>query len=368
VLQGNLERLGVGIMVVTAGSILAVRLARRPGFAESMRGRREPAAKIACALVLLFGFGTWFVRPLVQRTRATPNLVVGLIQRLEHQRVDPTRRYFENSVRWISWYIGPITLILGIIGAAFLARALLRGSLRAPPMIASAILGPPALLYIWKPSVTPDQIWASRRFLAAVFPGLILLAFGVMCAVARDRTRPALSERRFAVIGLAVLAAAFPWYTIRNLSQMTEQRGLMPVITDACHRIGKGAAVVLPETRPKPSVAYLTLPQTLRSFCNMPVVVMVGRPQPRLLQLLASKWLAKGRRLFVVAEYPQSITRVFPNARLQYTPVGEEPHLLERSLVHRPSNYTSDPFKITATPQLTIVAVPRIPPRLGPAG
>lgn len=369
VLQGNLARLAVGLLVVTAGSIVAVRLARRPDFVESMHRRREPAAKVAGALVLLFGFGTWFVRPLVEQTHAKPNPVVKLIQQLEHLRIDPTRRYFEFSVRWISWYIGPITLVLGIIGAAALARAFVRGSLRAPPMITAAILAPPALLYIWKPSVTPDQIWASRRFLPAVFPGLILLAFGLLCAVARDRTRPALSERRFAVIALAVLAVAFPLYTIRDLSQMTEQRGLLHVVTDACHKIGpRGAVVMLAETRPKQSVAYLNQPQTLRSFCDVPVVVMVGRPQPRVLQALASKWAAKGRRLFVVAEYPQSVLRVFPNARLQYTPVAEEPHLLERSLVHRPSNYTSDPFHITATPQLTIAAVPRTPPRRGPAG
>jgi hypothetical protein len=156
-----------------------------------------------------------------------------------------------------------------------------------------------------------------------------------------------------------VVAAAFPWYTIRDLSQMTEQRGLFPVITDACGRIGSnGAVVVLQESQPPQSTAYLGVPQTLRSFCDVPVVVMPAKPRAAVLRRVASQWATKGRRLVVVAENAKTVQRVFPNAQLEYTRVGEESHLLERTLLGPPHRYTGDPFHIAAARQLTIAAVP----------
>lgn len=370
ILQGNIERLAAVGVLVTAASIAAVMLARRPDLVEAARLRREPASKVAGVLALLFGFGAWFVRPLVQHVHAVPNAYVGLVQRINKIKVDPTRRYFELSVRWISWYLGPITLILGIVGAAALAQKLVRGKLRVPPLATGLILAPPALLYIVRPSITPDQVWAARRFLPAVFPGLILLAFGLLCVVARDRSRPYLTERRVAVVLLAVLAVGFPLYTIRNVTDMTEQRGLFPVITDACNKIGPNGAVVLLQEAQRPkSIAYLSDPQTLRSFCDVPVVVMLGnKARPLLLRTLAGEWATKGRRLYLVSEYEQAILREFPQAKVHPTIIGEETHLLEPTLLRRPSKYNPDNFHITAATQLMIAAVPGTPPAPSPAG
>ena len=372
ILEANLAKLAVAGVFIATASIVVVRLHRsRPDLVEAMRSRREAGSKIAFGLVLAFGFGTWFVRPLVQKVHAGPNDYVGLVQRLNKLPIDNTRRYAELSVQWISWYIGPITLILGIIGAATIAALFVRGSLRAPAATTALILAPPALLYIWRPSITPDHVWAARRFLPAVFPGLILAAFALLCAVARDRERPFLSERRFAVVTLAVAAVAFPLYTIRDVSQMTEQRGLFPVITDACKKIGpKGAVVILEESalRPPESIVYQSDPQTLRSFCDVPVVVMTGPPQPAELQLLARQWRVEGRRLMLVAEYPRTILRAFPQAQIQPTLVGQELHQLEPTLTRRPTSYTPDRFHITAATQLMIAPVPETPLVLGPAG
>ena len=121
ILHGNLERLGVALVLVIAGSFAVVALVRRrASVVDSTRAAREPASNIAAALVVLFGFGTWFVRPYVQHVHAGPNSVVGLVQKLNGLPIDPTRRYAELSMRWVSWYIGPITLVLGIAGAAAL--------------------------------------------------------------------------------------------------------------------------------------------------------------------------------------------------------------------------------------------------------
>ena len=370
VLDGRLEPVAVALAFITIASIAAMRLRRhRPGLVDALRRRREGASNVAFAVVVAFGFGAWFIRPLVQEIHAGPNSGIALIQRLNRLPIDSTRRYYELSVRWISWYIGPITLILGIVGTAALASVFVRGSLRAPPATTALILAPPALLYIWRPSITPDHVWAARRFLPAALPGLILVAFGLLCVAARDRSRPYLAERRFAVVALAVVAAAFPIYTIRNVSEMTEQRGLFPVITDACKKIGpNGSVVLLQELQPPMSSAFASLPQTLRSFCNVPVVEMVGTPGARALQLLADQWRTTGHRLVLVSEHPQTISRVFPRARVQPTLVGEELHQLEQTLRRRPDRYASDKFGLTGITQLMIAEVPGTPRARGPAG
>jgi hypothetical protein len=369
VVQGNLVRVAVLGVIISIASIAAVRLhRRRPDLIAAYRRRRESAARVAFGAVAAFGIGGWFVRPLVQKTHGRPNAIVALVQHLDNVSHDPTRRYSELSMRWISWYIGPFTLALAIVGAAALAYLFVRGSLRAQPATIAVILGPPALLYIWLPSTTPDQLWATRRFLPAVFPGLILLAFGLLCAVARDRSRPALAERRFAVVLLAVVAVAFPLATIRNVSQMTEQRGLFSVISDACTKIGpKGAVVMLAETKPR-SNAYLGDPQTLRSFCDVPVVVMPGRPRAAGLVLLANEWRSKGRRLFLVSEFPVTIPRVLPTAVVTPTIVGEELHMLEPTLSSGPSRYALNQRPLGAVSQLMIAPVLGTPPARVPAG
>jgi hypothetical protein len=369
-LQANLIRVAVLAAILTFVAILAVRLhRRRPDLVDDLRDRREPAAKVAFGLVVAFGLGAWFVRPLVQKTRAGPNATVAIVQDLNKLAVEPARRYAELSVQWISWYLGPLTLLLAIAGAATLVALFVRGALRAPPATVALILAPAALLAIWWPSVTPDQVWAARRLLPAVFPGVILAAFALLCAVARDRDRPFLAERRFGVVVLAVAAVAVPLYTIGNVTEMTEQRGLFPVITDACRKIGpKGAVLMLAETGTPRSNAYRSVPQTLRSFCDVPVVVQFGRSNVRALQVLANQWRANGRRLVLVSEFPQSILREFPKARVHPTVVGEELHTLEPTLTRRPSGYTTRRILVAAVTQLMIAPIPGTPRVPAPAG
>ena len=158
------------------------------------------------------------------------------------------------------------------------------------------MLAPPALVYIWQPSVTPDQVWAARRFLPAVLPGLILLAFGLLCAVARDRDRPFLAERRFAVVVLAVMvAAAFPLYTIH---ERVADDGAARLVRHDHRRVHEdrpeGCGRHAPGVDGAESSVYLADPQTLRSFCDVPVVVLLGTPQPAQLQLLADTVARKG--------------------------------------------------------------------------
>jgi len=355
VVRGNVERLAAVEVVAIAAAIAFVMLVPRTHIFQTIRRRRRRVADAAGVLVLILGFGAWFVRPLIQHVHAaTVNPTVELVQRLNHLAVDGTRRYAELSVRWISWYVGPITLTIGIIGAAALTVALVRGSVRLPTQIAAFMFAPPALLYIWRPTITPDQIWAARRFLPAVFPGIILLTFAVLCGLVRTPDRRFVGQRRSLAIVLAIATVAFPWITIRDVAQMTEQRGLFPVIDNACKILGHHSAVVVLQDLAPPSVVYLSDPQTLRSFCDVPVAVMLGRPDTGLLHSLSAQWETDGRQMYVIAFSPGTILRALPHAHPRVVGHRINRHFLEQTLTRPPSAYTSEVL------QLTMAQVPAI--------
>ena len=307
-------------------------------------------------LALVVGFGAWFVRPLVQHVQAHgTNPTVEFVQRINRLPIDGTKRYAELSVRWISWYVGPITLTIAIVATAALAMALARGTARLPTQVATFLLAPPALLYIWRPTITPDQVWAARRFLPAVFPAVILLMFAALCALVRSTDRRVArfaGPRRSLAFVLAIATVVFPWLTIRDVSQMTEQRGLFPVVTAACKILGHNSAVVVLEEAT--SNVWQSDPQTLRSFCNVPVAVMLNRPDAGVLRSLAAQWRAQGRRLFVVAAAPITIKRVLPHAELRRTGRRTNKDFLEQTLTHIPGKYQPEQL------QMTLALVPAV--------
>jgi len=357
-LRTDLVRLSVGTVfaiVVAVAAFAAFRWwsRRSSDLIPRLQRAQRPAGFAAAAVIVVGGAGAWFARPHLQTVRGAPNIVVKAVQMRTHLTVDPTRRYFEHSVAWASWYIGPITLTLAIVGAAYASWAFVRGSLRMPSQVAGFVLGPPALLYLWKPSITPDQIWSMRRFLPAVFPILVLGAFGVLCLVAARDRFGSTDARRIIAVGLGVLAVAYPMYTIRKVSRMADQRGYPPVVQDACRIVGASGAIVVPQEAAP--LTWLYDPQTLRSFCNVPVAIMLsgqksalstrlpgGKLDPRLLHTLAQEWARQHRQLFIVAGNARTIRKLFPRAVIRVVPGKANPHLLVQTLVSRPNAFQTE--------------------------
>ena len=353
-IRGDIVRLSAVAAVLTLAALAFAFTHRwwkpRADAARPRYVRARPAlGSLSAAAVVLAGFGAWIVRPHLQTVHASPNVVVKIVQQRMHLPVDATRRYFEHTMQWASWYIGPITLVLAIAGAAYATRAFVRGSLRIPSEVAALVLAPPALLYLWRPSITPDQIWSMRRFLPAVFPILVLAAFGALCVLAAHDHLGSTGVRRAIAVGLGVAAIAFPVYTIRNVSAMNDQRGFHAAVLDACRIVGdKGAIVVPQEAAP---LTWLYDPQTLRSFCDVPVGIMLsgqrsslstrlpgGKLDPKLLRSLARQWAGEKRQLFVVAGNARTIRKLFPLATVRIVPRHVNRHLLEQTLTSRPGH------------------------------
>jgi len=344
--RGQVVALAVaGALVLAAG--VGVLLAHRADLRIDIARVREPLARAAGVGVLVVGFAAWFLRPLVQVSRGKDNGTVIYVQNLGSLPVDAARRYAERSVQWIAWYLGPLSLTLAIFAAAVVVYLLVRGSLRLPPKIVLFMLAPPALLYLWRPSITPDHIWAMRRFLPAVFPGVILLVFGAIVAIARA-PRPFSPRLRTGVaVILAIGAIGYPAWATSHVFDMTEQRGEYATVRAACRLLGpRSAAVVLQES----SFVHQNDPQTLRSFCNVPVSVMTTKADPAVLRDLARRWRVDGRQLFVVAEFPATVRQALPGVAVRTTPVATNRHFLNYTLLWRPSHYQSESLSFATAP------------------
>jgi hypothetical protein len=135
-----------------------------------------PTAAAALPILVVIGFA---VRPYVQVVRVAGTSAfestIAAYQLQAGNAIDPARLYYEISIDWVYWYIGVPAVIFGAIGAAILVRRAFRGGIPVWTL--------PLLVFSWaivttlyRPAITPDQPWASRRLVPAVLPGFILLA------------------------------------------------------------------------------------------------------------------------------------------------------------------------------------------------
>jgi hypothetical protein len=163
----------VGVLVIVTAVALAV-LWRRG--VPTVQGNWLGNAGAALAVLVVIGFA---LRPYVQTVRAKSNPffegIIAAYQRADHLPVAPERLYYELSMHWVFWYIGVPAVVLGTLGAALLSRRCLQGQAPAWTL--------PLMVFAWasvatlyKPSITPDHPWASRRLVPAILPGFILFA------------------------------------------------------------------------------------------------------------------------------------------------------------------------------------------------
>ncbi len=171
-------------LVMIAALVAVLTLAALPflwnrGHLPQVKGSWLPNAASALAVLVVLAF---VVRPYVQTvrnpvskaTKAADQAIAGY-QRANHLPVDPTRTYAEQSLHWVFWYIGAPAVILATVAAALLSRRCLRGQVPTwtLPLVTFAWA---IVTFLYRPAITPDQPWASRRLVPAVLPGFILLA------------------------------------------------------------------------------------------------------------------------------------------------------------------------------------------------
>jgi hypothetical protein len=117
---------------------------------------------------------------------------------------------------------------------------------------------------------------------------------------------------------------------------MTEDRGYLSTVEDACAALGpKATVIVLERDKDDP---FDDMIQALRGWCGATVASMTP-PQSDVLRSLAAQYAAIGKKLYVAAGSPQTILETLPDASVHATPTAINRTFLERTIERRPSKY-----------------------------
>jgi hypothetical protein len=216
-------------------------------------------------LAVLLAYG-WFVRPLVTESQGS-SYGIAALQEQEGLEVDEGRNYAEHSVQWLTWYQGPAFVVLAFVGLVILTRREVFASAPRPGWLVVAILTVFSLLYLWQPSINPDQIWAMRRFLTVVVPvGAVACAVGIdslIAAVNRRTDSRAVSFVSGSLLALVLIAP--PMITSAPVVDIEEFSGLRSDFGEICREIGPDAYVLILNER-----LGKRLTQSFRSYCGVP--------------------------------------------------------------------------------------------------
>jgi hypothetical protein len=312
---------GALLLVVT---IFAVGFRWRDGLPKLTTDRLPNAAAILAVLVTL----GLVIRPYVQTVHGTKSkaqlAAMTREQRAQHLPIQPTRLYYEQSLHWVFWYLGIPAVILATVAAALLARRCLRGDAPAwtLPLMCFAWIIVATLL---RPSIIPNQPWASRRLVPGVLPGFVILAVWAVSWLAgwlRGRgIRPAATAAIVALLGLSLLVPAAQTsfgiaqkpggplgirLVATGLGDKVTYGGEVAAIRRLCSAIPSGSSVLFVS----PNVGY-QLEQVVRGMCGDPAALAVNSSPARVLAEIAAIRRA-GRRPVLLAATRSRLTRYGP--------------------------------------------------------
>jgi hypothetical protein len=323
-IRSSLDPLGLVVVVVAAGTVAAVAVLWRRGVPATW-GKWLPNAAAVVAVLVAVGFT---IRPSVQVVRQTQTKfaesIMAHYQRLNHLPVDPTRIYAELSMDWVFWYVGVPAVVLATLGAALLARRCLRGEAPLTWTLPLVIFAWTIVVTLYRPAITPDQPWASRRLVPAVLPGVILLAvWGLSWIIGRLRKMD-LGQVVYGGLGFCLLAALLLPGTITSFgvsvksgslvaggtALKTTYRGEVAAVSSLCAAIPANSSVIIVD-----SGTAGPFTEVVRGMCGVPTAALTSDSQPRVRQAI-SGIVSAGRRPVLLANQPSVLAPYGTTARL----------------------------------------------------
>ncbi|EDK72718.1 hypothetical protein TM7_0126 [candidate division TM7 genomosp. GTL1] len=257
------------------------------GFSKQWRAFAAGGLILAAALVLA-SRPFWYVG---HDSLHVP--LVGGLQAASGNPVEDTRNYVEQSVNWILWYLGPCLAVLGLGGLMLAAaRSMISSNLLLIPSV--FVLFGTALVFLTRTGIAPDQIWASRRLLPVIMPGLAV--FGALALewlwqhrgkVANVRWGPSLAVAASVLLFAGPLFVSYPFLRIRTYHPQLAQ------VHTLCEVLPKNAAVLWVGTK------SFNMIQSVRTFCGVPAMRLAEPHPPQLAK--AARSAEKEQKLPVIA-------------------------------------------------------------------
>jgi len=255
---------------------------------------RGAAGVVVAASVALASRPFWMTahRGDTAETDKFTNDVVGSFQQAEGYAIEPTRTYAEHTVTWLSYYLTWPLLVLATVGLAVIAYRAVTARFESWVFLGAVLA--PSLLYLSRPQIVPDQLWAIRRLEPATLPGLALAA-GVgawwLAHLLAERW-PHLRHRFVAAATIVMVAMPVTTYvSIRpgddypvkfaTYTYLREQHGARAQL-DALCAVADGRPIILAGTSSHFG--------SLRVMCDVPVVLALEEPTPDTLRRATDLW------------------------------------------------------------------------------
>jgi len=293
-------------------------------------------------------------RPLWSVVRQDPNdpgsrYVAGM-QARQGLPVDGGRTYAEQTVAWLSWYVGPVALVVALVVLAVLVRraVLSAGSRRVDAWLPALLVASGStLLTLARPGITPDHPWADRRLLIALplVVALVVtgLAWVVQRATAAGRTWLGVVV---AVVGGGLVVAPALVATWPHRAGGVE-RGSLVAVESVCDALSPGDVVLAVDSR-----AANEWPQVVRGMCGVPALSTTAAVRSDPAKLAATVAAVSqevgsrgGRLVLLAADSAEALDRLGATA-VADTTVREDEHVLEQ----RPSHTDPLPIRVWIAP------------------
>ncbi|MCB1271757.1 MAG: hypothetical protein M9942_06850 [Microthrixaceae bacterium] len=337
-LASRITGLRLLLAVSLAGSFLLAWAWVRSGRPRSLLERAGGLADLAGICVAGCFAALWFLRPLLMEAHGAVFGRISALQAVEGVEVEPGRVYAERSMEWMSWYIGAPALLVAIVGIGVVARRVVARRAAPAELVVLGLVLTAGVLYLWTPQITPDQLWASRRYVPALLPCVaVFAAVGLTSLVGLTGLRGG-RRRLVAGVSASVLVLA-PAASTAPIASHRAQAGFPAAVEPVCEAVGSNGAILLPQ-----SFNWASVVQTFRSWCGVPVAVARASDGPAEVLETAAEWEEAGRTLYLVTQDRESLEEfsAAPGGSVQTVPKVVNDRLAEASVTRLPMGYRSE--------------------------
>ncbi|HEY6797368.1 MAG TPA: hypothetical protein VI248_22050 [Kineosporiaceae bacterium] len=225
------------------------------------------------------------------------NALVASLQAQQGLPVDGARTYAEQSVGWVTWYVGIPAGIAALAAFAAAAAGATRWWVRSrrlpaagdglrpaagdglpPRWLVAALVGlGSVVLILYRPGITPDHPWADRRLVPVVLPAVVVAATAAAARGVRYARRRMPVGVLVAAVLAAVLAIVVPAaVATRPVASSRTEVGEPKSVAAVCAQLRPGDVVVGVTDASGGIRAQNEWVQVIRGVCGRPSAALLA--------------------------------------------------------------------------------------------